>query len=172
MSCSRSKTAQIGILGNSILSFLYDQSINLGEGKALFVDAGCRKMLGIALKASIIFALFFFSPRAGRGFKRKRLSFAAIVTCGKFQTADSAPAEIGLMEIPSKVKLRAQRIFSVSEVELFWNKNGDRLAAHTERYQKKNVKSTGGIEDVKYSVRIFIHFHRRNLIVRPIYCHL
>uniref|UniRef100_A0A915BDB4 Eukaryotic translation initiation factor 3 subunit B n=1 Tax=Parascaris univalens TaxID=6257 RepID=A0A915BDB4_PARUN len=67
------------------------------------------------------------------------------------RTADSAPAEIGLMEIPSKVKLRAQRIFSVSEVELFWNKNGDRLAAHTERYQKKNVKSTGGIEDVKYS---------------------
>lgn len=35
---------------------------------------------------------------------------------------------------------------------MFWNKNGDRLAVHTERYQKKNVKSSGGVEDVKYSV--------------------
>uniref|UniRef100_A0A0M3INE3 EIF2A domain-containing protein n=1 Tax=Ascaris lumbricoides TaxID=6252 RepID=A0A0M3INE3_ASCLU len=42
-------------------------------------------------------------------------------------------------------------IFSVSDAEMFWNKNGDRLAVHTERYQKKNVKSSGGVEDVKYS---------------------
>lgn len=69
------------------------------------------------------------------------------------RTASNAPAEIGLMEIPSKKKLRAQRIFSVSETELFWNKNGDRLAAHTERYQKKNVKmsSMGTVEEVKYT---------------------
>lgn len=66
--------------------------------------------------------------------------------------ANNAPAEFGLMEIPSKVKIRAQRIFSVSDAEMFWNKNGDRLAVHTERYQKKNVKSSGGVEDVKYSV--------------------
>lgn len=61
------------------------------------------------------------------------------------------------MEFPSKTKLRAQRIFSVSEAELFWNKNGDRLAAHTERYQKKNVKTsaTGAVEDVKYTVIMF-----------------
>lgn len=58
------------------------------------------------------------------------------------------------MEIPSKKKLRAQRIFSVSEAELFWNKNGDRLAAHTERYQKKNIKTSasGSIEEIKYTV--------------------
>uniref|UniRef100_A0A0R3RJ29 Eukaryotic translation initiation factor 3 subunit B n=1 Tax=Elaeophora elaphi TaxID=1147741 RepID=A0A0R3RJ29_9BILA len=69
------------------------------------------------------------------------------------RTSDNAPAEIGLMEIPSKRKLRAQRIFSVSEAELFWNKNGDRLAAHTERYQKKNIKTSasGAIEEIKYT---------------------
>lgn len=67
------------------------------------------------------------------------------------RTAESAPAEIGLLAIPSKQKLRAQRIFSVSEAELFWNKHGDRLAARTERYQKKIVKSVGGGEDIKYS---------------------
>ncbi|KAM3720029.1 Eukaryotic translation initiation factor 3 subunit [Dirofilaria immitis] len=69
------------------------------------------------------------------------------------RTSDNAPAEIGLMEIPSKKKLRAQRIFSVSEAELFWNKNGDRLAAHTERYQKKNIKTSasGAIEEIKYT---------------------
>lgn len=61
------------------------------------------------------------------------------------------------MEIPSKKKLRAQRIFSVSEAELFWNKNGDRLAAHTERYQKKNIKTSasGAVEEIKYTVRWF-----------------
>ncbi|VDN60414.1 unnamed protein product [Dracunculus medinensis] len=62
---------------------------------------------------------------------------------------DNAPAEIGIMEFPSKIKLRAQRIFSVSDAELFWNKNGDRLAAHTERYQKKIVK-TSEEGDIKY----------------------
>uniref|UniRef100_A0A915A0W3 Eukaryotic translation initiation factor 3 subunit B n=1 Tax=Parascaris univalens TaxID=6257 RepID=A0A915A0W3_PARUN len=67
------------------------------------------------------------------------------------KVANNAPAEFGLMEIPSKVKIRAQRIFSVSDAEMFWNKNGDRLAVHTERYQKKNIKSSGGVEDVKYS---------------------
>ncbi|KAK6102920.1 Eukaryotic translation initiation factor eIF2A family protein [Brugia pahangi] len=69
------------------------------------------------------------------------------------RTSDNAPAEIGLMEIPSKTKLRAQRIFSVSEAELFWNKNGDRLAAHTERYQKKNIKTSasGAVEEIKYT---------------------
>ncbi|VDN28641.1 unnamed protein product [Gongylonema pulchrum] len=49
------------------------------------------------------------------------------------------------MEFPSKKKLRAQRIFSVSSAHLFWNKNGDRLAAHTERYQKK-INPTSHIE--------------------------
>uniref|UniRef100_A0A0N5AHI8 Eukaryotic translation initiation factor 3 subunit B n=1 Tax=Syphacia muris TaxID=451379 RepID=A0A0N5AHI8_9BILA len=68
------------------------------------------------------------------------------------RTSDNAPAEIGLMEFPSKVKLRALRVFSVSKADLFWNKNGDRLAAHTERYQKKIVKpGPNGVLDVKYS---------------------
>lgn len=58
------------------------------------------------------------------------------------------------MEFPSKIKLRAQRIFSVSDAELFWNKNGDRLAAHTERYQKKIVK-TSEEGDIKYIVSAF-----------------
>nr|CAD2207592.1 unnamed protein product [Meloidogyne enterolobii] len=49
------------------------------------------------------------------------------------------PAEIGIMEIPSRTKLRAQRIFGVFQVNIFWQKTGLYLAAHTERYQKMNV---------------------------------
>nr|CAD2172972.1 unnamed protein product [Meloidogyne enterolobii] len=49
------------------------------------------------------------------------------------------PAEIGIMEIPSRTKLRAQRIFGVFQVNIFWQKSGLYLAAHTERYQKMNV---------------------------------
>ncbi|KAF7636894.1 Eukaryotic translation initiation factor 3 subunit B [Meloidogyne graminicola] len=57
------------------------------------------------------------------------------------------PAEIGIMEIPSRTKLRAQRIFGVFQINIFWQKSGLYLAAHTERYQKL-VKNK---EEVKYT---------------------
>ena len=55
------------------------------------------------------------------------------------------------MEIPSRIKLRAQRIFGVFQVNIFWQKNGLFLAAHTERYQKM-VRNK---DDVKYTVWFF-----------------
>lgn len=38
------------------------------------------------------------------------------------------------MEFPSRKEIRAQRIFSVSTANLFWQKSGLYLAAHTERF--------------------------------------
>uniref|UniRef100_A0A7E4VHJ0 Eukaryotic translation initiation factor 3 subunit B n=1 Tax=Panagrellus redivivus TaxID=6233 RepID=A0A7E4VHJ0_PANRE len=52
----------------------------------------------------------------------------------------NAPAEIGVIEYPSKHKVRAQRIFSVSSASLYWQKNGDYLAANTERYSSRKIK--------------------------------
>lgn len=50
------------------------------------------------------------------------------------QVNANAPAEIGIIEFPSRNKVRAQRIFSVSAANLFWQKAGNYLAAHTERF--------------------------------------
>uniref|UniRef100_A0A915ERS8 Eukaryotic translation initiation factor 3 subunit B n=1 Tax=Ditylenchus dipsaci TaxID=166011 RepID=A0A915ERS8_9BILA len=60
-----------------------------------------------------------------------------------------APAVIGLIEFPSRNNLRSSRIFSVSAANLFWQKAGQYLAAHTERYNNakktkdKEIKLTG-----------------------------
>lgn len=60
----------------------------------------------------------------------------------------NAPAEIGILEIPSREKIRTQRIFSVFRSNLFWQKAGSYLAVHTERYQKM-VKGKDG--EIKYT---------------------
>ncbi|KAL3090270.1 hypothetical protein niasHS_006722 [Heterodera schachtii] len=60
----------------------------------------------------------------------------------------NAPAEIGLLDVETRVKIRASRIFSVSQSNLYWQKSGSYLAAHTERYQKM-VKNKEG--EVKYT---------------------
>lgn len=44
----------------------------------------------------------------------------------------NVPAVIGLMEYPSRAEARALRIFSVSAANLYWQKSGAYLAAHTE----------------------------------------
>lgn len=44
------------------------------------------------------------------------------------------------MEFPSRKEVRAQRIFSVSAANLFWQKSGFYLAAHTERFN--NARKT------------------------------
>lgn len=44
------------------------------------------------------------------------------------------------MEIPSRKLLRAARIFSVSTSNLYWQKSGNYLAAHTERYNSRKIK--------------------------------
>jgi translation initiation factor 3 subunit B len=59
----------------------------------------------------------------------------------------NAPAEIGLIEYPSKQKIRAQRIFSVSSALLYWQKSGEYFAAQTERYSSRKIKDN----DVKLS---------------------
>jgi translation initiation factor 3 subunit B len=58
----------------------------------------------------------------------------------------SAPAEIGIIEFPSRQKIRAQRIFNVSQAQLFWQKSGARLAAHTERYNARKKDKDGEIK--------------------------
>jgi len=64
------------------------------------------------------------------------------------------------MEIPSRTKLRAQRIFGVFQVNIFWQKTGLYLAAHTERYQKMNViknkEDVNKPAEIKYLVWIFL----------------
>ncbi|KAE9548703.1 hypothetical protein FO519_008085 [Halicephalobus sp. NKZ332] len=52
----------------------------------------------------------------------------------------NAPAEIGIIDYPSKQKLRAQRIFSVSSASLYWQKDGQYLGANTERYSSRKMK--------------------------------
>jgi translation initiation factor 3 subunit B len=52
----------------------------------------------------------------------------------------NAPAEVGLIEYPSKQRIRAQRIFSVSSAMLYWQKSGEYLAAQTERYSSRKIK--------------------------------
>ena len=44
------------------------------------------------------------------------------------------------MEIPSKEVKREAKIFSVSTANLFWQKAGNYLAAHTERYGSRKIK--------------------------------
>jgi uncharacterized protein with WD repeat len=65
------------------------------------------------------------------------------------QTSAGAPAEFGILEIPSRQKIRPHRIFSVFQANLFWQKAGSYLAVHTERYQKM-VKGKDG--EIKYTV--------------------
>uniref|UniRef100_A0A914HAV1 Eukaryotic translation initiation factor 3 subunit B n=1 Tax=Globodera rostochiensis TaxID=31243 RepID=A0A914HAV1_GLORO len=64
------------------------------------------------------------------------------------RSSANAPAEIGLLDVQTRTKLRASRTFSVSQSSLFWQKSGSYLAAHTERYQKM-VKSKEG--EIKYT---------------------
>ena len=65
-----------------------------------------------------------------------------------FKHEANAPAEIGLIEYPSKQRVRAQRIFSVSSAMLYWQKSGEYLAAQTERYSSRKIKDN----EVKLSV--------------------
>ncbi|KAI1699212.1 eukaryotic translation initiation factor eIF2A domain-containing protein [Ditylenchus destructor] len=66
----------------------------------------------------------------------------------------NAPAEIGLMEFSRpkpndptvRRKIRAQRIFSVSAANLFWQKAGQYLAAHTERYNNARKTKEGDVK--------------------------
>ena len=67
-----------------------------------------------------------------------------------FKTSANAPAENGLIEIPSLTKIRAQRTFHVSQANLFWQKSGNYLASHTERYASKKIKD----DEVKLSVSL------------------
>lgn len=50
------------------------------------------------------------------------------------------------MEFPSREKVRAQRVFSVSAANLFWQKAGNYLAAHTERYNSVRKTKEGGVK--------------------------
>ncbi|KAI6228253.1 Eukaryotic translation initiation factor 3 subunit B [Aphelenchoides besseyi] len=71
--------------------------------------------------------------------------------------ASNAPAEIGVIEFPSRAKVRAQRIFSVSAANLFWQKAGNYLAAHTERYNsvRKNKDGQTKLTGVASHLEIF-----------------
>jgi len=76
------------------------------------------------------------------------------------------------MEIPSRTKLRAQRIFGVFQVNIFWQKTGLYLAAHTERYQKMNViknkEEVNKPAEIKYLVWIFLgNYLKKRWIPRP-----
>ncbi|KAI6242660.1 Eukaryotic translation initiation factor 3 subunit B [Aphelenchoides fujianensis] len=71
--------------------------------------------------------------------------------------AQNAPAEIGVIAFPSRAKERAQRIFSVSAANLFWQKAGNYLAAHTERYNsvRKNKEGQTKLTGVASHLEIF-----------------
>jgi uncharacterized protein with WD repeat len=57
------------------------------------------------------------------------------------------------MEVPSRTKLRALRIFNVSAASIFWQRSGNYLAAHTERYtSRKIVRDEFQQSQVKLSV--------------------
>ncbi|KAK9051560.1 hypothetical protein SSX86_028187 [Deinandra increscens subsp. villosa] len=51
------------------------------------------------------------------------------------------PARVSLFQIPSKVELRQKNLFNVSDCKLYWQSNGEYLAAKVERYTKAK-KST------------------------------
>ncbi|KAK0395195.1 hypothetical protein QR680_001167 [Steinernema hermaphroditum] len=58
----------------------------------------------------------------------------------------NTPSEIGVMDFPSREKLRSHRLFSVQSAELYWQKCGDHLAAHTERYTKRTVQKDNTVK--------------------------
>ncbi|KAI6183945.1 Eukaryotic translation initiation factor 3 subunit B [Aphelenchoides bicaudatus] len=71
--------------------------------------------------------------------------------------SSNAPAEIGIIEFPSREKVRAQRIYSVSAANLFWQKAGNYLAAHTERYNsiRKTKEGVSKLTGVSSYLEIF-----------------
>jgi len=54
--------------------------------------------------------------------------------------AGNQPAEVGLLDCFTREKIRAQRIFNVSEGILYWQLAGQYLAAHTERYKSRKLE--------------------------------
>jgi len=71
--------------------------------------------------------------------------------------SSSLPAEIHIIEFPSRQKVRSQRIFSVSAASLFWQKSGTYLAAHIERFNsiKKNKEGESRLTGVVSHLEIF-----------------
>ncbi|PAV90620.1 hypothetical protein WR25_12192 [Diploscapter pachys] len=64
------------------------------------------------------------------------------------ECADQTPAEFGLLEMPSRIKLRTGRVYNVSDAQMFWQPSGKRLCVYTQRYKKKDKTRDGEIKYV------------------------
>ncbi|KAG0491990.1 hypothetical protein HPP92_005388 [Vanilla planifolia] len=51
-----------------------------------------------------------------------------------------------LVQIPSKEELRQKNLYSVSDVKMFWQNNGEYLAVKVDRYTKTKKSTTTGFE--------------------------
>ncbi|KAG0447216.1 hypothetical protein HPP92_028477 [Vanilla planifolia] len=56
------------------------------------------------------------------------------------------PAKVSLVQIPSKEELRQKNLFSVSDIKMYWQNNGEYLAVKVDRYTKTKKSTTSGFE--------------------------
>jgi len=58
----------------------------------------------------------------------------------------NTPARISLIQIPSRQELRQKNLFSVAEVNMYWQSNGNYLAVKVERFTKTKKPTYTGFE--------------------------
>eukprot|EP00899_Mesostigma_viride_P013900 jgi/Mesvir1/22510/Mv18538-RA.2 len=56
------------------------------------------------------------------------------------------PARVSLYEVPSKAERRQKNLFSVSDVKIYWQSQGDYLAVQVDRYTKTKKSTYTGFE--------------------------
>ncbi|KAJ6219776.1 hypothetical protein RDWZM_005588 [Blomia tropicalis] len=89
----------------------------------------------------------------------------------------NVPARVALIEIPSKVELRAKNLFSVADCKMHWQKNGDYLCVKVDRYTKakKERNDAAKYTGMYYNFELF-HLREKQIpvdsieIKEPIIC--
>uniref|UniRef100_A0A131XUJ2 Eukaryotic translation initiation factor 3 subunit B n=1 Tax=Ixodes ricinus TaxID=34613 RepID=A0A131XUJ2_IXORI len=69
----------------------------------------------------------------------------------------NVPARVTLIEVPSRVELRAKNLFNVAECKMHWQKSGDYLCVKVDRYTKaKKEKNEWKYSGMYFNFEIFL----------------
>ena len=80
----------------------------------------------------------------------------------------NVPARVTLLEIPSRVELRAKNLFNVADCKMHWQKCGDYLCVKVDRYTKaKKEKNEYKYSGMYFNFEIF-HMREKNIPVDSI----
>uniref|UniRef100_A0A646QC55 Eukaryotic translation initiation factor 3 subunit B n=1 Tax=Hemiscolopendra marginata TaxID=943146 RepID=A0A646QC55_9MYRI len=75
------------------------------------------------------------------------------------------PARVTLLEIPSRIELRAKNLFNVADCKMHWQKSGDYLCVKVDRYSKvKKEKNETKYSGMYYNFEIF-HMREKQIPV-------